>query len=80
MATCEMVASEIQTVAGSLATVEECPECTARPWLRWGLLYTAMAVTGIRQSPGPGKWLCCSDHISQGGHDARVTGAHIHIL
>ena len=33
-----MVASEIQTVAGSLATVEV---CTAR--LRWGLLYTAMA-------------------------------------
>ena len=38
MATCEMVASEIQTVAGSLATVEECPVCTARQWL----LYTAL--------------------------------------
>ena len=35
-----MVGSEIQTVAGSLATVEV---CTARHWLRWGLLYTAMA-------------------------------------
>ena len=41
MATCEMVESEIQTVAGSSATVEV---CTAGQWLRWGLLYTAVAL------------------------------------